>query len=83
MLELVTNNLHLVGLILAGLVTVLLGFFLYRKFSSKGTPLTELDQEHMMPREQEHPQEPMIPQQEYHQKSMPAQDNSEQEDQTE
>lgn len=44
MLELVTNNLHLAGLILAGLVAVLLGFFVYRKFSSKGTPLAELDE---------------------------------------
>jgi hypothetical protein len=74
MLELVTNNLHLAGLILAGLVAVLLGFFIYRKFSSKGTPLADLDQEPMMP--QAPPQlEPEQP--------TPSQDNSAQEEQTE
>ncbi len=73
MLELVTNNLHLAGLILAGLVAVLLGFFVYRKFSSKGTPLAELDQV-----QEPMPQAPPQPE-----KSTPSQDNSEQEEQTE
>jgi len=77
MLELVSNNLYTVGLALAGLVAVLLGFFLYRKFSSKGTPLSELPQE-------SHDEQSDLP--DLHQESpqtMPPQDNSEPEGQTE
>lgn len=82
MLELVSNNLHTVGLVLAGLVAVLLGFFLYRKFSSKGapsqrgTPLSELPQE-------PHDEQSDLPdlQQEPPQ-TTPPQDNSEPEGQT-
>lgn len=77
MLELVSNNLYTVGLALAGLVAVLLGFFLYRKFSSKGTPLSELPQE-------PHDEQSDLPdlQQEPPQ-TTPPQDSSEPEGQTE